>query len=88
MFREEATEIDDPADVEERERVRDDAKIADLGDWKNDGVTDRNRDVWKKSWLPVEFEVMGGKTGRDATVEIMKQIQKRSGGKYNCKSFR
>ena len=45
-------------------------RFSDLSDWKNDGVTDRNRDRWSRNWLPVEFEVMGGKTDRDAAVEI------------------
>ena len=68
MFQEEATET---GEVEEKkERVRDDAKVSDLDDWKKDGVTDRNRDAWGRRWLPVEFQVMGGKTGRDAAVEI------------------
>ena len=43
MFQEEATET---GEVEEKkERVRDDAKVSDLDDWKKDGVIDRNRDV-------------------------------------------
>lgn len=43
----------------------------------------------RRSWLPVEFEVMGGKTGRDAAVEIgNRDSEKRSGGKYKIrKSF-
>lgn len=43
MFQEEATET---GEVEEKkERVRDDAKVSDLDNWKKDGVIDRNRDV-------------------------------------------
>lgn len=43
------------------EEVRDDAKVSDLGDWKNDGVIDKNRDKQTRSWLSVELEVKGGK---------------------------
>ena len=68
LSQEEATEA---GGVEEKEeRVRGDAKVSDLGDWKSDGVIDRNRDMSGRSWLPAESEVMGGKTGRDAAVEI------------------
>lgn len=52
-FQEEATETCDLLDVEEKkERVRDDARVSDLGGWKSDGVIDRNRGMWRRSWLP------------------------------------
>lgn len=29
-------------------RVKDNAEIANLGDWRDGGVVDRNREVWKR----------------------------------------
>lgn len=79
MFQEEATEV---GGVEEKKE-----RVSDLGDCKNGGAVDRNRDLWGGGWLPVEFDLMGGKTGRHAAVEMQnRDSEKRSREKENCKS--
>ena len=58
VFQEEATGTIDQLDVKEKkegEGVRDDAPVSDLASWKSDGVIDRNRGMWRRSWLPVKL---------------------------------
>lgn len=50
-----------------RREGEDSARVSGLGDWKRDGVTDRNRN--RGRWLFAEFEVTKGKPGRDAAAE-------------------
>lgn len=54
-------------DVWQTSREGEDARVSGLGDWKRDGVTDRNRS--RGRWLFAEFEVTKGKPGGGAAAE-------------------
>lgn len=75
MFQEEATETADLLDVKDKES--DGAKISDLGDWQNDGVIDRNRGMWRRSWLPAELRSWEEKQVEMQRLKYQAEIQKR-----------
>lgn len=52
-------------------------KILDLGDGHNDGVMERNRDAWRRSWLPVELRSWDGRQVEMQQLKYEAEIQKR-----------